>query len=305
MWLVCCPRLFAPLWVWSFICRDSRGVRSCCYEAPWWCGGKHCSGRLNEHDRPLRIVTAACILMLLNCTLCNVEGGGPRRDTALSREPNPSVWHLPTEMEWSGTWDPGRSLHLGQWFKKNQFGLQNFKRRPLKTINLIQAYICSRRDHVTSKAWDFSCRNSMQLMDCLGIARKSSFSCHFRQLLQNGRKCSVCSAGRQICLLVFSPHSQTPFLTRRSAGLRLAEPLLCHLNLNAAIQTCQQPQWWGNLTWHFFNPVHWGLPLWLSGTSIAHDIISLETYHVRVLNHGHRTQHTMWLKHQVNALWTG
>lgn len=43
MWLVSCPGLLAPLWVRSFICRDSRGVWRGFYEALWWYVGKHWS----------------------------------------------------------------------------------------------------------------------------------------------------------------------------------------------------------------------------------------------------------------------
>lgn len=40
----------------------------------------------------------------------------------------------------------------------------------------------------------------------------------------------------------FFTHSGTLFPTEQGSDLRLAEPLLGHLNLNAAIQACQQKQ---------------------------------------------------------------
>ena len=67
-----------------------------------------------------------------------------------------------------------------------------------------------------------------------------------------------------------------PFQTQHRAALRLAEPLLGHPNLNAALQTCQQSLWWGNLTWHFSNPVHCRLPFQLSRTVIEHHIANLK-----------------------------
>ncbi len=64
MWLVSCPSLLTPLWVRPFIWGDSREVWKWSYEALWWHVEKHCSRRLNEHDHPLRIMTAAHTLML-------------------------------------------------------------------------------------------------------------------------------------------------------------------------------------------------------------------------------------------------
>lgn len=48
--------------------------------------------------------------------------------------------------------------------------------------------------------------------------------------------------------------------------------------MNAAIKTCQQPRWWGNLTWHFSNPVHCGLPLQPPCTLTEHHIINLKMH---------------------------
>lgn len=82
-------------------------------------------------------------------------------------------------------------------------------------------------------------------------------------------KCSICSAGETD--FVFYPQWD-PFLTQHRTGLRLAEPLLGHLNLNAATQACQQSTVMRKLTWHFSNPVHCGLPFQPSGTVIEHHI---------------------------------
>ena len=53
-------------------------------------------------------------------------------------------------------------------------------------------------------------------------------------------ECSICSSGGNVCVFFIS------FLTQHWAGHRLAEPLHGHLNMNAAAETCQQPQWWEN-----------------------------------------------------------
>lgn len=112
------------------------------------------------------------------------------------------------------------------------------------------------------------------------MERKSSFSCHLQQLLQKAGKRSICSAGKLISVLFsffFNFYPQwDPFLRQHRAAPRLAEPLLGHPNLNAALQACQQSLWWGNLTWHFSNPVHCGLPFQLSGTVIEHHIANLK-----------------------------
>lgn len=128
MWLVSCPGLLAPLWVRSFIWRDSRGVWRCCGDWKW----KHCSRRLNEHDHPLHIMTAAHTLML--CTSIR---------QALAN------WNR--VIRYSGTQEGHCTLFPRQSYKRVNGFLKKkaplcLRQRPLKTITLTQAYICSRLD---------------------------------------------------------------------------------------------------------------------------------------------------------------
>lgn len=106
MWLVSCPGLLAPLWVRSFIWRDSRGVWRCCGDWKW----KHCSRRLNEHDHPLHIMTAAHTLMFWTapCVMWGLWEG--KQHLAESHFHPSGISQLKQSDQVLG--DPGRSLHF-------------------------------------------------------------------------------------------------------------------------------------------------------------------------------------------------
>lgn len=85
-------------------------------------------------------------------------------------------------------------------------------------------------------------------MECSGMARKSSFSRLPQPPRQKARKFSVCAVVKWVydyrCYYsFFFFRAAEHVLPQLRAGLRLAQPPIGLLNMNAAIKTCQQPRW--------------------------------------------------------------
>lgn len=132
--------------------------------------------------------------------------------------------------------------------------------------------------YAATKAWEFSWRSSMRLMDCSGIERKiiifMSFTAAATKKLGNVQSALQ---GNWFFILFFLTHSGThcwqstvqgwPQISRATA--RPSEPECSHTSMSAVTVMRRR-------TWHFSNPVHCGLPFQLSCTVIEHHIAKLK-----------------------------